>query len=62
MSFQPGLPLSKVSEQVVSVTVTDAVVSASPSYQVENFSQQMWMKKGLIAVVEVPLHQHAELQ
>lgn len=62
MSFQPGLPLSKVSEQVVPVAVTDAIVSASPSYQVENFSQPMWMKKGLIAVVEVPLYQRAGLE
>jgi hypothetical protein len=39
MSCQPGLPLSTVSEQVVPVAVTDAIVSASPSYQVENFGQ-----------------------
>jgi hypothetical protein len=57
MSCQPGLPLSTVSEQVVPVAVTDAIVSASPSYQVKNFGQPMWMMKGLIAVVDVPLNQ-----
>jgi hypothetical protein len=63
LSLQQTLPLSKVSEHVVSHGIADSFVSASPSSQpssqVESFSQQMWSKSGLIAVVEVPLHQHA---
>ncbi len=63
LSLQQTLPLSKVSEHVASHGITDSFVSASPSSQpssqVESFSQQMWSKSGLIAVVEVPLHQHA---
>jgi hypothetical protein len=66
LNGQPTLPLSKVSDQTASFGVTrptDSFVSASPSSQpssqVESFSQPMWSKTGLIAVVEVPLHQHA---
>jgi hypothetical protein len=44
-------------EQSVTLGVADSFISMSPSSQVENFSQQMWVKTGLIAVVEFPLHQ-----
>jgi hypothetical protein len=64
LNGQQTLPLSKVSNQMASCgVVTDSFVSASPSSQpssqVESFSQPMWSKTGLIAVVEMPLHQHA---
>jgi hypothetical protein len=63
LSVQPTLPLSKVSEQITSHGAADSFVSASPSSQpssqADSFSQPMWMKTGLIALVEVPLHQHA---
>jgi hypothetical protein len=59
LKIQPASSVPKVSEQIVSVAAMDSFVSASPSSQVESFSQPMWLKTGLIAVVEVPLHQHA---
>ena len=59
LSVQPALPCSKVSEQSAPLEITDSFASASPSSQVESFSQPMWSKTGFIAVVEVPLHQHA---
>ncbi len=59
LKVQPASTLSKVSENIVTVGVTDSFVSASPSSQIESFSQPMWLKTGLIAVVEVPLHQNA---
>jgi hypothetical protein len=59
LKIQPASSLPKVSEQIVSVGAMDSFVSASPSSQIESFSQPMWLKTGLIAVVEVPLHQHA---
>ena len=58
LKVQPASSLAKVSEKIVSVGASDPLVSASPSSQVESFSQPMWIKTGLIAVVEVPLHQH----
>ncbi len=59
LKVQPASTLPKVSEKIVPVGMTDSFVSASPSSQVESFSQPMWLKTGLIAVVEVPLYQHA---
>ena len=59
LSVQPALPCSKVMEQSAPLEITDSFVSASPSSQVESFSQPMWSKTGFIAVVEVPLHQHS---
>ncbi len=61
LKIQPASSLPNVSQKIVSVGggVADSFVSASPSSQVESFSQPMWLKTGLIAVVEIPLHQHA---
>ena len=59
LSVQPSLPCSKVIEQSAPLEITESLVSASPSSQVESFSQPMWSKTGFIAVVEIPIHQHA---